>query len=335
MSVLQKRFYLYSLCCTVLLAVMFVVHLGSGFTELGYGDIARILLGGGTAEENLTVFDFRMVRSVLAVVIGAGLAVSGAVFQTISRNELASPSLLGVNAGAGFAILLLVYFSDTAGSASLWVQPLVATVGAALAAVFIYRMSYERGHTLSTHTLVLMGISLTAGIHAVEMMLIVRLNPEKFSQVNTWIIGSIFGSTWSHAALLFPIVLFLTLFFYVRRTDLDVLALSDETAIGLGVPLNRARFVYLMAAVALAASCVAIGGSIGFVGLLCPHIARRLVGVQHVRSIPMTALVGALLVVSADYFARVVIAPEEMLLGIVIALVGAPYFLFVLARAKG
>ena len=320
MSVLQKRFYLYSLCCTVLLAVMFVVHLGSGFTELGYGDIARILLGGGTAEENLTVFDFRMVRSVLAVVIGAGLAVSGAVFQTISRNELASPSLLGVNAGAGFAILLLVYFSDTAGSASLWVQPLVATVGAALAAVFIYRMSYEQGHTLSTHTLVLMGISLTAGIHAVEMMLIVRLNPEKFSQVNTWIIGSI---------------LFLTLFFYVRRTDLDVLALSDETVIGLGVPINRVRFVYLMAAVALAASCVAIGGSIGFVGLLCPHIARRLGGVQHARSIPMTALIGALLVVSADYFARVVIAPEEMLLGIVVALVGAPYFLFVLARAKG
>lgn len=335
MSVLQKRFYLYSLCGTALLAVMFVVHLGSGFTELGYGDIARILLGGGTPEENLTVFDFRMVRSVLAVVIGAGLAVSGAVFQTISRNELASPSLLGVNAGAGFAILLLVYFSDTAGSASLWVQPLAATVGAALAAVFIYRMSYERGHTLSTHTLVLMGISLTAGIHAVEMMLIVRLNPEKFSQVNTWIIGSIFGSTWSHAALLAPIVLFLTLFFYVRRTDLDVLALSDETAIGLGVPINRARFVYLMAAVALAASCVAIGGSIGFVGLLCPHIARRLVGVQHARSIPVTALIGALLVVSADYFARIVIAPEEMLLGIVVALVGAPYFLFVLARAKG
>ena len=121
MSVLQKRFYLYSLCGTALLAVMFVVHLGSGFTELGYGDIARILLGGGTPEENLTVFDFRMVRSVLAVVIGAGLAVSGAVFQTISRNELASPSLLGVNAGAGFAILLLVYFSDTAGSASVWV----------------------------------------------------------------------------------------------------------------------------------------------------------------------------------------------------------------------
>lgn len=335
MNVLQKRFYLYSAVFIVLIAVMFVLHLGTGFADLSYVDLARILLGGGTAEENMTVFDFRMVRSVLALLIGAGLALAGLVFQTISRNELASPGLLGVNAGAGFAILLLVYFSDTAGSTSLWVQPLVATVGAAIAAIFIYRMSYERGHTLSTHTLVLMGISLTAGIHAVEMMLIVRLNPEKFSQVNTWIIGSIFGSTWSHAALLFPIVLFLTLFFYVRRTDLDVLALSDETAIGLGVPLNRARFVYLMAAVALAASCVAIGGSIGFVGLLCPHIARRLVGVQHARSIPMTALVGALLVVSADYFARVVIAPEEMLLGIVIALVGAPYFLFVLARAKG
>ena len=333
MNRLQKRFYLYSLVFIALLALMFVAHLGTGFTELSYADLARILLGGGTPEERLTVFDFRMVRSVLAVFIGAGLAVAGLIFQTISRNELASPGLLGVNAGAGFAILLLVYFTDVAGT-TLWIRPLVATIGASLAALFIYRMSYEKGKTLSTYTLVLMGISLTAGIHAIEMMLIVRLSQEKFNQVNTWIIGSIFGSSWEHAALLLPIVLVLALFFYARQTDLDVLALSDETAIGLGVPLNRARFLYLMAAVALAASCVAIGGSIGFVGLLCPHIARQLVGVQHARSIPLTALLGALLVVSADWVARVVIAPDEMLLGIVIALIGAPYFLFVLVRAK-
>ena len=229
--------------------------------------------------------------------------------------------------------LLLVYFSDAAGS-SLWVQPIVATIGAGLAAIFIYRMSYEKGQNLATYRLVLMGISLTAGLHAVEMMLIVRLSQDKFSQVNTWIIGSIFGGTWAHAALLMMIVLVIALFFYVRQSDLDVLALSDETAIGLGVPLNRARFVYLMAAVALAASCVAIGGSIGFVGLLFSHIARRLVGVQHARCIPMTLLIGALLVLSADWAARVAIAPDEMLLGIVIALIGAPYFLFVLARAK-
>ena len=333
MNVLQKRFYLYSAVFIVLIAVMFVLHLGTGFADLSYVDLARILLGGGTAEENMTVFDFRMVRSVLALLIGAGLALAGLVFQTISRNELASPGLLGVNAGAGFGVLLLIYFSDTASS-SFWLQPLVATIGAALAAIFIYRMSYEKGKNLSTYTLVLMGISLTAGIHAIEMMLIVRLSQEKFSQVNTWIIGSIFGGTWEHVALLLPIILLLAVFFYLRQTDLDVLALSDETAIGLGVPLNRARFLYLMAAVALAASCVAIGGSIGFVGLLCPHIARRLVGVQHARSIPLTVLIGALLVVSADWVGRVIIAPDEMLLGIVIALIGAPYFLFVLARAK-
>ena len=144
MNLLQRRFYIYSGICIALIAVMFVVHLGTGFTGLSYGDIARILLGGGTPEERLTLFDFRMVRSVLAILIGAGLALAGLVFQTISRNELASPGLLGVNAGAGFAILLLVYFSDAAG-ASLWVQPIVATIGAGLAAIFIYRMSYEKG----------------------------------------------------------------------------------------------------------------------------------------------------------------------------------------------
>lgn len=328
------RFSFYLIGLLLLLAGSFYLHLRTGFTDFTDGQLLRILTGGGTAGENLTVFDFRMVRSVLAVLIGCGLSLSGAVFQTVSRNELASPGLLGVNAGAGLAVMLLVYFQNENTALALWETPLAAIIGAATAALFIYRLSYRTGYTLSTHTLVLTGISLTAGIHALQMLLVVRLNPTQFHTVNTWIIGSISGNTWLHAALLCPVVLLLGLFLGARYVDLNVLSLADETAIGLGLRLNRARFLYLMIAVILAACCVSIGGNIGFVGLICPHIARRLVGTNHARYLSVTLLLGAILVLLADWIGRVIIAPDEMLLGIVVSIVGAPYFLYILARTK-
>lgn len=276
-----------------------------------------------------------MVRSILAVLIGMGLAVSGAVFQTISKNELASPSLLGVNAGAALAVMLLIYGSSSATGLGIWQQPLAAVVGGALAAALVFFLSHRRGRMTSTYNLVLNGIAVTAGLHALQILLLVSLDPTRFQQVNTWLIGSIFGNSWTHVDILFFIVLAGLLFLLANHETLDLLALREETALGLGLRVNRTRFVLLMAAVVLASSCVAVGGSIGFVGLICPHIARRLVGVAHCRYLPVTALLGGILLVAADYTARIIIAPDEMLVGLVVSLIGAPYFLYILLRSKG
>lgn len=318
-----------------LLLGLFFLHLQAGFHYFTKEHLLAILFFGGTPEERLTVFDFRMVRSILAVLIGMGLAVSGAVFQTISKNELASPSLLGVNAGAALAVMLLIYGSSSATGLGIWQQPLAAVVGGALAAAFVFFLSHRRGRMTSTYNLVLNGIAVTAGLHALQILLLVSLDPTRFQQVNTWLIGSIFGNSWTHVAILFFIVLAGLLFLLANHETLDLLALREETALGLGLRVNRTRFVLLMAAVVLASSCVAVGGSIGFVGLICPHIARRLVGVAHCRYLPVTALLGGILLVAADYTARVIIAPDEMLVGLVVSLIGAPYFLYILLRSKG
>ena len=318
-----------------LLLGLFFLHLQAGFHYFTKEHLLAILFFGGTPEERLTVFDFRMVRSILAVLIGMGLAVSGAVFQTISKNELASPSLLGVNAGAALAVMLLIYGSSSATGLGIWQQPLAAVVGGALAAAFVFFLSHRRGRMTSTYNLVLNGIAVTAGLHALQILLLVSLDPTRFQQVNTWLIGSIFGNSWTHVDILFFIVLAGLLFLLANHETLDLLALREETALGLGLRVNRTRFVLLMAAVVLASSCVAIGGSIGFVGLICPHIARRLVGVAHCRSLPVTALLGGILLVAADYTARIIIAPDEMLVGLVVSLIGAPYFLYILLRSKG
>lgn len=292
----SRHFQLWMALSLVLLAAMFYIHLRTGFNHLSDGALWKVLLGGGTQAQRLTVFDFRMVRSVLAALIGSGLAMSGSIFQNISRNELASPSLLGVNAGAGLLVMLLIDQKSLDASLGFWEIPVAAVLGAALAALAIYGLAYKKGRTLSPYTLVLT------------------------------------GNTWVHVWTLLPVVFLLGLFLWSRSQDLNLLSLTDETALGLGLPVNRARFVYLMVAVILAACCVAIGGNIGFVGLICPHIARRLAGADFFRLLPLTAVLGALLVLSADWVARVIIAPDEMLLGIVVSLIGAPYFLYILVR---
>lgn len=331
----NKRFAATFLVLAALLLGLFFLHLQAGFHYFTKEHLLAILFFGGTPEERLTVFDFRMVRSILAVLIGMGLAVSGAVFQTISKNELASPSLLGVNAGAALAVMLLIYGSSSATGLGIWQQPLAAVVGGALAAALVFFLSHRRGRMTSTYNLVLNGIAVTAGLHALQILLLVSLDPTRFQQVNTWLIGSIFGNSWTHVDILFFIVLAGLLFLLANHETLDLLALREETALGLGLRVNRTRFVLLMAAVVLASSCVAVGGSIGFVGLICPHIARRLVGVAHCRYLPVTALLGGILLVAADYTARVIIAPDEMLVGLVVSLIGAPYFLYILLRSKG
>ena len=299
-----------------LLLGLFFLHLQAGFRYFTKEHLLAILFFGGTPEERLTVFDFRMVRSILAVLIGMGLAVSGAVFQTISKNELASPSLLGVNAGAALAVMLLIYGSSSATGLGIWQQPLAAVVGGALAAALVFFLSHRRGRMTSTYNLVLNGIAVTAGLHALQILLLVSLDPTRFQQVNTWLIGSIFGNSWTHVDILFFIVLAGLLFLLANHETLDLLALREETALGLGLRVNRTRFVLLMAAVVLASSCVAVG-------------------VAHCRYLPVTALLGGILLVAADYTARIIIAPDEMLVGLVVSLIGAPYFLYILLRSKG
>lgn len=210
----------------------------------------------------------------------------------------------------------------------------MAIAGAVVASLLIYLLSCRGNDVISPYRLILTGISMSAGFHALQVLLVTRLDPNKFYLVNTWTIDTISGNTWEHVWVLAPVVLILSFILYARYMELNLLSLTDETSMGLGVHINRSRFIYLLIAVLLAGFCVAIGGSIGFVGLISPHIARRLVGANHAYFLPLTGLIGAILVVTADWIGRAIIAPDEILLGIIIALIGAPYFLYILAKTK-
>ncbi|WP_127581545.1 FecCD family ABC transporter permease [Paenibacillus koleovorans] len=330
----RKRGIIVMLVLGALIALTFLISMNMGYTRLSPLDVLHTLLGGGTAKQHLILFEFRLPRIVISLLIGAGLAVSGCVMQGISRNALADPGILGINAGAGLMVILYIAFFPVASAASVFLLPLLAMLGAGLTATLIFSLSYERHRGLSSTRLLLTGIAVAAGISAAMIVLALRLSPEHYRFAATWLAGSIWGANWKFVLALLPwIAVLLPVVFYKARV-LNVLNLGEETAIGLGAPVSREQAKLLAAAVGLAASCVAVSGGIGFVGLIVPHLARRLVGPNHVRLLPVSALVGALLVIAADTLGRWILQPSEIPTGIVVAVLGAPYFLYLLSRSR-
>jgi iron complex transport system permease protein len=317
-----------------LIIAVFVISMNIGYIRLTPLEVAKTLFGYGTARQELILFEFRLPRIVLSVLVGAGLAVSGCILQGISRNALADPGILGINAGAGLAVMLFVSFYPKTTSAPVFLLPVVALVGAALAALLIYVLSYKRHEGVIPVRLVLTGIAVAAGISAAMIVLTLRLDPDKYQFVATWLAGTVWGTNWKFVLALLPWILVLIPYVFSKSRAMDVLNLGDQTATGLGAPVERSRLTLLAAAVGLAGASVAVSGAIGFVGLIGPHLARRLVGPKHDMLLPASALVGGLLVITADTIGRWILQPSEVPTGIVVAVIGAPYFLYLLARSK-
>ncbi|MGG1520070.1 iron ABC transporter permease [Paenibacillus oryzisoli] len=318
----------------IVIALIFIWSMNTGVIRLSPGDMLRTLFGGGTDKQHLILFEFRLPRIVISILVGAGLAVSGTILQGVSRNALADPGILGINAGAGLAVILTVSFYKNNLAGPLFLMPIIAMAGAGLAAILIYSMSYVRGEGISSSRLILVGIGVSAGIAALMVVLSIRLDPNDFQFVSIWLAGSIWGTNWKFVLALLPWLIILLPYVMYKANVLNVLNLGENTSLGLGVALERERRWLLAAAVALAGACVAVGGGIGFVGLIGPHLARRLVGPKHQYLLPASALTGGLILILADTLARWVFQPTEIPTGLVAAVIGAPYFLYLLARAR-
>lgn len=317
-----------------LLILSLVVSMNTGYAKLSPLDTLHTLFGGGSARENLILFGFRLPRIVIALLAGAGLALSGCIIQGVSRNALADPGLLGINAGAGLTVILFVLFFGAQSYLSVFTLPFLALIGAGITAILIYALAYKQQTGLAPLRLILTGVAVQAGIAALTTVLVVKLDDTQFDFVAAWQAGSIWGSNWKFVLALLPWLVLLIPYVLSKSRVLDVLSLGDDIACALGAAVEKERRRLLAAAVALAASCVAVSGSISFVGLIAPHLARRLVGPRHGVLFPVCALAGAVLVSAADTIARVIVQPFEIPTGIMVAIVGAPYFLYLLTRSK-
>ncbi|MGC0207006.1 iron ABC transporter permease [Streptomyces levis] len=299
-----------------------------GDSKLLLGDVANWAQGRAGQAVSF-VLDTRVPRVLAALCAGAALALAGTLVQAVTRNPLAEPGVLGVSGGAALGAVLLVTTVPAAGS---WGIAGAAFAGAALASAVVFGLAARGGYQQSR--LVLVGIGMAAGSTALISLLIVLTDPFNATKALTWLSGSTYGRT---TADVVPVALVLALGAAVavaRRTELDLVSLDGDTPRLLGLGLPRARLGFLVVGVLLAGTAVASAGTIGFVGLVAPHAARALVGRRHVRVVPVAVLLGAALVGTADLLGRTVIAPAQLGAGLMTAVIGTPYFLWLLVRGR-
>ncbi len=315
----------------ILLLAGIWLEINAGYRKISPEEMWEILKGGGTKSVRYTLLNLRLPRIFTSLLVGVGLAVSGCVIQGVSRNDMAEPGILGINAGAGlFVAAFLVLVPQSSVSLTV-LLPVLAFAGSMAVAVLDYRLA-RTGQGISPRRLLLMGVAVSTAVSSVTTILMPRLPDSDYAFVQNWLSGSIWGANWQNVRLLFVSLLLLGLFVFYKSRTLNVLSLSYQTAVGLGAAVSRQTVVLLGAAIAMSGLCCAVGGGLSFVGLVCPHMARRLVGPNYRILVPATVLTGSVLMTYADLISRTLLSPREIPVGIVAAVIGAPYFLYLLIK---
>ena len=330
-----------------LLGVCFVfsilLSLATGPTGVGLGDLLAWITGRAETmalQDRVILESVRIPRTLLGLLAGAGLAVSGAMMQGLFRNPLADPGIVGVTSGAALAAVIAIVLGGSvlAPVAALlgpWFLPLFAFVGGLINTLLLYAIATEKGET-STTMLVLAGIAIGALTGAATGLLVFWADDRALRDITFWSLGSLGGATYSKILSVLPfIAVVLALVPFLAR-GLDALILGDAAAFHMGVPVQRLKRIAILAVAAACGATVAAVGSIGFVGIVVPHLLRLVMGPSHRYLLPGSALGGAALLVAADSVARTIVSPAELPIGIVTALIGTPVFLFLLlGRGSG
>ena len=326
------------------LVAVALFSLASGASDASALGVLRHWFSGAPADalsarDRVIIHDIRLPRVIMGVLVGAALAVSGAVMQGLFRNPLADPGLVGVSAGAGLGAVSVIVLGTTSlapltallGPAAL---PLAAFCGGLAATLILYRVATRQGRT-SVATMLLAGIALAALAMALTGMLIFIADDRQLRDLTFWQLGSLAGATWQKIGTAGPVMAAALAAMPFLARGLNALALGEATAGHLGVPVQRLKYVAVVAVSAAVGASVAVSGGIGFVGIVVPHLLRLLIGPDNRYLLPASALLGATTLLAADAVSRTVVSPAELPIGIVTAAVGGPFFLWILLRKRG
>ncbi|WP_088072807.1 FecCD family ABC transporter permease [Gottfriedia luciferensis] len=326
----KQRLILLALFILILLTMF--IGIGMGYSSIPYSRILPTFLGNGTFKEDFVIFSIRLPRMIITLMAGMALALSGAILQGVTRNDMAEPGILGFNAGAGVAItVFFLYFPIEAGSFVYFI-PIVGFCGAILTAIVIYLFSYKKNAGLQPIKLVLVGIGFSMALSGIMIVLISSAERAKVDFIAKWLAGNIWGTDWPFIWAFLPWLILLIPFALYKANILNILSLNEPVAIGVGVSLEKERVILLLTAVALAASAVSVTGGIAFIGLMAPHIAKGLVGPRNQLFIPIAILIGGFLLLIADTIGRNLVDSEGVPAGIIVALIGAPYFIYLILK---
>ncbi len=302
-----------------------VVSLIFGSADISFGTIMHTLLGNVETTDEMVIWNIRFPRNIVGALVGANLAVSGAILQAVMKNPLADPGIVGVSSGAGLAgVIMLIFMPE----ASLLLTP-VSFIGAMASAAAVYALAWKNG--VRPSRIILAGVAVNAFLGSGISALLVFYS-DKVQGALLWMVGGLSARSWPQVESLFPYTILGLVFALAGCKVLTILSLGDETARGLGVPVEKVRFSMTAVAALLAAGAVSIAGLIGFVGLVVPHIVRLIIGTDYKYVVPGSAILGAGVLVFCDTLGRVLFSPIEIPAGIIMAFLGAPFFLYLLRR---
>ncbi len=333
----KNRFKLILVILIALLIVSFGCILCWGSYKVTPLQVLNTLIGKGTKLQNTAILTIRLPRLLVGMFVAIALSTAGSILQTITKNDLADTGIIGINAGASVAAVLFITYSTGAyyselGRLSIFVLPFMAIVGAGITSLVIYMMSSRGG--IRPKRLLLIGIGLNAALNAFITFFTFRGGVGDYNRVLVWTSGSLWGSGWSYAKVIIPIVAIMFIIVLLNHKKLDVLNLSDELAISLGLNIEKERKKFLSYAVILAGTATAFAGNIGFLGLISPHIAKKLVGPYHKNFMVISAIISVIIILVADAVSRNLFSPIEIPVGITVSIFGVPYFIYLMMKEK-
>ncbi|KQU26175.1 FecCD family ABC transporter permease [Peribacillus butanolivorans] len=323
----KMKVYCTAIAGIVLLILGVITSISVGAADIDVAMVLKSFFEVDSSKEQTIIRTLRLPRALVGALVGANLAVAGALMQAITRNSLASPQVFGVNAGASFFIVTSFVFFPNLSSVSL---VCIAFIGAAVGGMAVY--SFASGGGMTQVKLALAGMAVHFFLSSLTQGMIIF--NEQAKDVLYWLVGSINGKTWTHVNMILPWSLSGLFVAVLFSRSVSILVLGENMAQGLGQRVYRIRILAGILVIILAGSSVAVAGPVGFIGLIIPHIVRRLVGGDYRRIIPFSALFGALLLVYADILARFIAYPFESPVGIVTAIIGAPFFLYLAKRGR-
>ena len=319
-----RIFIIFIFAAFTVFAMVFSLIFGSA--DISFASIMHTLMGHVETTDDMVIWNIRFPRNIVGALVGANLAVSGAILQAVMKNPLADPGIVGVSSGAGLAgVMMLIFMPE----ASLLLTP-VAFVGAMLSAAAVYALAWKNG--IRPSRIILAGVAVSAFLGSGISALLVFYS-DKVQGALLWMVGGLSARSWPQVEALFPYTVLGLVLALAGCKALTILSLGDETARGLGVPVEKVRFSMTAVAALLAAGAVSIAGLIGFVGLVVPHIVRLIIGTDYKYVVPGSAILGAGVLVFCDTLGRVLFSPIEIPAGIIMAFLGAPLFLYLLRRS--
>lgn len=326
----KKR--IYRLC--FLLVVIIILAICGGYQWLSLQEVIATFTFAANDQLMTVMWTFRLPRIIVCLFAGSALAVSGLLLQNLTKNPLADSGILGINVGAGLIIGLVITLFNQLSSALLVLLPFFAMLGGCITVAIVFFFAYQRHSGLNPIRLIIAGVGISTLISGVMVMLTASINKDKVEYIVKWLSGTISGDNWSMIMITLPILIIVLFMVYRRSHHLNIMALNDLTIIALGLNLQKERIINLLLATALTAISVVLVGNIAFIGLIAGHLSRRLGGTKHQYSLIVAMLIGAILLISADLFGRAVLVSSGIPTGIIVAVLGAPYFLWLIYHSK-